>query len=621
MSHIPDHLKNPHLSAWALGLTIAGCGLSMFSPIAINKSPQWAITGTATGAALSVAGWVMSSQSEKASKLQAKLEEQTEAIFLRRLGMESELDKLRDAVYFAESQQAIARQQHPYPQPQNPRLPPPEEYETEQPRGQLTVLEREEPEPLIIPPLPQIKINPVEAVLERGYFESVEELRDVIWTEGNEWLKACILNKLLMVIGDQGSGKTTFTQFVLGCRMLLKGHQIFVADPHAEKNGWANYFDVIGGKKDWSAIGSRIDKYFDFVTNSLQGDDQQFSFLFDEMTQYKDCLQDKNKAALMLKSWCSDVRKSAVSIICLTHNDTCEALAGVKGMKDSVDSSFLKLFLANKSDPETGDFKPAHQGYISNFKKDARNQSIDVEIKTQVWMQFKYLQPLFDQLTPIIPESKINLKKANIPEVLEAIDPLNPMTWQSVDYPDGLQWLPQHEAGVYAVFVEGYQNPLYIGQSKDLWRRWNNKGDWEHHVKKHLESIENVGIKIAFYITKGWEEQKRLSLESELQAKYKSPWNGTNQKQLPERTPSEVAQAVYDFLLEVFNGEPIPARDCYRKSSLRTQYGLNAETTEQVFDELQEFGFGQKLIKEVNGFRSVNFLPKENNKGSSRLSE
>lgn len=609
MSHIPDHLKNPHLSAWALGLTIAGCGLSMFSPIAINKSPQWAITGTATGAALSVAGWVMSSQSEKSSKLQAKLEEQTEAIFLRRLGMESELDKLRDAVYFAESQQAIARQQHPYPQPQNPRLPPPEEYETEQPRGQLTVLKREEPEPLIIPPLPQIKINPVEAVLERGYFESVEELRDVIWTEGNEWLKACILNKLLMVIGDQGSGKTTFTQFVLGCRMLLKGHQIFVADPHAEKNGWANYFDIIGGKKDWSAIGSRIDKYFDFVTNSLQGDDQQFSFLFDEMTQYKDCLQDKNKAALMLKSWCSDVRKSAVSIICLTHNDTCEALAGVKGMKDSVDSSFLKLFLANKSDPETGDFKPAHQGYISNFKKDARNQSIDVEIKTQVWMQFKYLQPLFDQLTPIIPESKINLKKANIPEVLEAIDPLNPMTWQSVDYPDGLQWLPQHEAGVYAVFVEGYQNPLYIGQSKDLWRRWNNKGDWEHHIKKHLESIENVEVKIAFYITKGWEEQKRLSLESELQAKYKSPWNGTNQKQLPEKIPSEVAQAVYDFLLEVFNGEPIPARDCYRKSSLRTQYGLNAETTEQVFDELQEFGFGQKLIKEVNGFRSVNFLP------------
>jgi hypothetical protein len=64
-------------------------------------------------------------------------------------------------------------------------------------------------------------------------------------------------------------------------------------------------------------------------------------------------------------------------------------------MKDSIDSSFLKLFLSNISDPETGDFKPSHRGYISNFKKDAKNQSIDVQIKTSVWMQFKYLEPLF----------------------------------------------------------------------------------------------------------------------------------------------------------------------------------------------------------------------------------
>ena len=121
MSHIPDHLKNPHLSAWALGLTIAGCGLSMFSPIAINKSPQWAITGTATGGILSIAGWVMGCQSEKASKLQCKVEELAEATFLRRMGMEAEIQKLRDAVYLEQSQQAIVHQSH-NPR-QIPRLP------------------------------------------------------------------------------------------------------------------------------------------------------------------------------------------------------------------------------------------------------------------------------------------------------------------------------------------------------------------------------------------------------------------------------------------------------------------------------------------------------------------
>ena len=77
----------------------------------------------------------------------------------------------------------------------------------------------------------------------------------------------------------------------------------------------------------------------------------------------------------------------------------------------------------------------------------------------------------------------------------------------------------------------------------------------------------------------------------------------------PDKTLSESAQAVFNFIKEIFKGEPIPARDCYRKSSLRTQFGLNAETTELIFDELQNFGLGQKLIKEINGFRSVNFLP------------
>lgn len=614
MSKIPDHLRNPHLSAWSLGLTVAGCCLAVFSPVAINKYPQWAIAGTAAGGILSTAGWVMGVQSEKSSKLQAKLEEQTEMAFLRRLGMESELDRIRDAVYLERSQQAIIRD---IPQAYPPALPP-QLYQPEEPEhrteGRLAVLEREET--FATPTLPQFTPNPVEAVLERGYFESIEELKSVIWAEENAWFKACLLNKLLMIIGDQGSGKTTFAQFVLGCRILLKNHQIFVADPHAEKNGWVNYFDVVGHQKDWSAVGSRIDKYFEFSTNTLQGDEQQYSFLFDEMTQYKDCLQDSGKAGLMLKSWCSDVRKSAVSIICLTHNDTCEALAGVKGMKDSINSSFLRLYLANKADPETGDFKPAHRGYICNFKKDARNQSQDVEIKTHVWMQFKFLQPLFDQLAP--QPQTVDLKKTDVPESIQSTDPLNPSTWQTVDYPSGLQWLPQYEAGVYAVFVEGYQDPLYIGQSTNLWERWNATGKREHGLKKQLTSLVQKGIKIAiaFYITKnttGWDDQKRLSLESELQRKYKAPWNGTANKSLPEKTLSDTAQAVYDFTKQSFTGEPIPARDCYRKSSLRTQFGLNSETTEQIFDELQSFGLGEKLIKEVNGFRSVNFFPRINN--------
>ena len=633
MSHIPDHLKTPHLSAWALGLTIAGCGLSMFSPIAINKSPQWAITGTATGAALSVAGWVMSSQSEKASKLQAKLEEQTEAIFLRRLGMESELDKLRDAVYFAESQQAIAQSQSPRPQQQLPPRLPPEEYETEQPRGQLAVLERDD-----IALKPQILATQCDDMAEELVEDSDQKIDRIIQD-------LAICRTSILLCSQPGTGKTTLTLAWLWATVA---------------NTPETQFFIIGQKRDnWLGLGSikgvltvvnteidelieKVSKVCEILKERCQTPEEDRDFenkpvrlIFDDYTATFTSIS--AVGGKTLKEFISNIaflitvgREFNVTLYVSAHSFNLKQLGlegadirnclilmglgfksyterGESGGFDSVDSVLNNQYIVK---PGTG----IREKLISEYKKlkaISLAESKQLLFCTLGGVSLSLLSDLrWVKNENVVPRKhEIDLKKANIPEVLEAIDPLNPMTWQSVDYPDGLQWLPQHEAGVYAVFVEGYQNPLYIGQSKDLWRRWNNKGDWEHHVKKHLESIENVGVKIAFYITKGWEEQKRLSLESELQAKYKSPWNGTNQKQLPEKIPSEVAQAVYDFLLEVFNGEPIPARDCYRKSSLRTQYGLNAETTEQVFDELQEFGFGQKLIKEVNGFRSVNFLP------------
>ena len=79
------------------------------------------------------------------------------------------------------------------------------------------------------------------------------------------------------------------------------------------------------------------------------------------------------------------------------------------------------------------------------------------------------------------------------------------------------------------------------------------------------------------------------------------------------KKPSEAAYAVYCFVCETFTGFPIPARECYRKSSLRTQYGLNAEMTEQIFDELQSFGLGMKIVEEINNFKSVKFDPNLDN--------
>ena len=109
------------------------------------------------------------------------------------------------------------------------------------------------------------------------------------------------------------------------------------------------------------------------------------------------------------------------------------------------------------------------------------------------------------------------------------------------------------------------------------------------------------------------EKDERTLLESELQTKIKKLGDEIIGQFPSGKKPSEAAYAVYCFVCETFTGFPIPARECYRKSSLRTQYGLNAEMTEQIFDELQSFGLGMKIVEEINNFKSVKFDPNLDN--------
>lgn len=69
------------------------------------------------------------------------------------------------------------------------------------------------------------------------------------------------------------------------------------------------------------------------------------------------------------------------------------------------------------------------------------------------------------------------------------------------------------------------------------------------------------------------------------------------------------AQAVNLFIKENYNGEAISSRDCYRKSTLRTQFHLTAESTERIFDKLQSMNLGRKIVEGGDKNRRVKFLP------------
>lgn len=630
MNNTPEHLKNPHLSTWSIGLTIAGCSLAILSPLAINKNPQLGIIGTSAGAVLSVAGWVMGCQAEKSSKLQAKLEEQTEAIFLRRLGMEYELEKIRDIKYLDESQQAIAPiKNHNQILPPSPPSPQnqPEDNERNLRRNQLMVLDRE-----ISTEYNQDNYN----IPSDGLSFVPCEIPSDNTLNFYNWDKLADESSGILIGGNSGSAKTSLgAGFVIGKLTQHRPAEVIVLDIHASKNPIWEQMGFPRIESDVETIYQILCWLIEEVENRKEKDGHSIIICLDEINDTMselaqlDIIKPLQSKEKRVKTFTyairklSNARKFDICLIGFMQSHNTEAI----GIDGKFRNNFLLILcgasarneIQNLWKHDTPEFQyiqnapypvvvcgsnqhqiaehPTHKHHVEYRKKGNAPEGL---------LNPNFLNKPIDVKTVSLPKIE-----KDVPSVLQSINPLDCNTWQSIDYPSGLQWLPQHEAGVYCVFVDGYQNPLYIGQSKDLWRRWNNRGDWEHHVKKHLESVGNLSVKVAFYITKGWDEQKRLSLESELQAKYKPSWNGTANKVLPDKTLSESAQAVLEFIKEIFTGTPIPARDCYRKSSLRTQFGLNAENTELIFDELQNFGFGEKLIKEINGFRSVNFLLKK----------
>ena len=257
--------------------------------------------------------------------------------------------------------------------------------------------------------------------------------------------------------------------------LLLNKCTETIHDPHAEKNGWPESWTVKGHHKNYGDIDQGIDDYFDAVDNT-NGSGQRLTFLFDEVTQYKDSLPDSDKSQKFVKSWCSDVRKSDVCLIALTHSDTNEGLAGTKGMKASIESSFLRLFLGNQIDPETGDFVPNFKGVLIGLNRDELNRPQQTAVKLEQWMQLSFLKELlFPKISRTAHESDAAsddnssaaaLSTSTIPAVAPTAflseQELNIQEWEAANFPEQIDLLPQNVEGIFAICIDGY-NPLYIG--------------------------------------------------------------------------------------------------------------------------------------------------------------
>ena len=300
-----------------------------------------------------------------------------------------------------------------------------------------TPLEIPQPIPVAAVPLPvshtqePIKQLPLQAT-DNSFQGRKQQLWELIQSEA-PWLGKLLKRKPLLVVGPQGSGKTTFVKFLAMLRSLLLGHQIKVSDPHAHNNSWFDSWEVVGSQYDYKQIDRALKDYF----NRLKSSTVETTSIWDEVTNYADnCKSDESER--FLKSVLADCRKSDEFPILLSHGETLGSLGGGKGGASKMKTEGLTtLKLLRKSD-SMGVDTPAFRGYLSglDYAEDGKPISDPVELNPS-WMNPDYLLNLFPELitktdtknetininfSPTNTSDKINLNKSEISTSLDDLE-------------------------------------------------------------------------------------------------------------------------------------------------------------------------------------------------------
>lgn len=315
--------------------------------------------------------------------------------------------------------------------------------EAQQEQALVSLLEGQQPlevpQPIPVSAVPLPVVSPTQAPtkqlpsqeIDTSFEGRKQQLWELIQSE-SPWLGKLLKRKPLLVVGPQGSGKTTFVKFLALLRSLLLGHQIKVSDPHAHNNGWIDTWEIVGGGYDYKGIDKALKGYFQRLKSSKVA----VTSIWDEVTNYADnCKSDE--AERFLKSVLADCRKSNEFPVLLSHGETLGSLGGGKGGASKMKTEGLTtLKLLRKAD-SMGVDKPAFKGYLSglDYAEDGKPISYSVDLNPS-WMNPDYLLNLFPELTsetktknetiasnfaPINTPDKINLNK---PEISTSLDDL-----------------------------------------------------------------------------------------------------------------------------------------------------------------------------------------------------
>lgn len=170
----------------------------------------------------------------------------------------------------------------------------------------------------------------------------------------------------VLVWGPQGSGKTSFAEWLVAERLRL-GHEVIICDPHREFGQWEG-LKVVGDGMDYEAIDKEL---IAFTTKIKERYKQRaktpnynpvpITIICDEFTSWS---QRCEGAAEFFAECLTDIRKVNMHALFISHAKTNAATGGKKGMSKTKDAGLLELELEAKVNPQTRKASPKLKGKL-----------------------------------------------------------------------------------------------------------------------------------------------------------------------------------------------------------------------------------------------------------------